>query len=219
MVFTSAASTAVGAYVAGIVAICAWPCRRHMRAIRWGMVGGTFALALVMKAPVWFLLARLDLVGGSTGYHRAMLIDQAVQRFGEWWLIGASNNQGWGVGLDMWDVQNEFVAQGFTGGLLALILFVLLVSRTFRLIGVARKAARSDRRQGWLVWVLGAVMVAHVAAFIGSDYFDQTRFWWFTTLAIIIAATVPGRPRQYNRSQTIRSQSADAIVLPAAIGR
>jgi hypothetical protein len=171
-----------------------------------------------MKAPVWFLLARLDFAGGSTGYHRAMLIDQAIQRFGDWWLIGARDNDSWGVGLDMWDVQNEFLAQGMTAGLLGLILFVLLVSRTFRLVGAARKSACSDRRQQWLIWACGAVVTAHVSAFIGSDYFDQTRFWWFTTLAIIIASTLPTSAGKYARPGLVPTRSIEPIMAPAPAG-
>jgi hypothetical protein len=217
MVVTSASSTPVGACAAGIVGICAWPFRRNMRAIRWGTVAGLSVLALLMKAPIWFLLARLDFIGGSTGYHRAMLVDQAVRRFGEWWLIGANNNQNWGLGLDMWDVQNEFVAQGLTGGLVALILFVLLVSRMFGRVGVARKLAGADRQQSWLIWALGAVMFAHVIAFIGADYFDQTRFWWFTTLAIIIAATVPPMAEKSHRSLTIPTRLTDPAAVPLTV--
>lgn len=220
MVLTSASSTPLGAYAAGIVGICAWPLRRSMRAIRLGMAAGIFVLALVMNAPVWFLIARLDFVGGSSGFHRAMLVDQAVRRFDEWWLIGARNNQDWGVGLDMWDVQNEFVAQALMGGLVALILFVLLVSRTFGRVGVARRrSAVAERRQEWLIWALGAVMFAHVVAFFGADYFDQTRFWWFSTLAMIIAATVPAIAKKSNRLQPIPAGLTDPLVVPVTVER
>jgi len=219
MVFTSTSSTPLGAWMAAIVAILAWPLRRNMRTVRWGIVAAICVLALVMKAPVWFLVARLDFVGGSTSYHRAMLIDQAVRRFGEWWLVGASDNQNWGVGLDMWDVQNEFVAQAISGGLVALILFVLLVSRTFRLVGLARKSAGSDLRRSWPIWALGAVMTAHATAFIGVDYFDQTRFWWFTTLAIIVADTVAAKARKCPQSDRIPSQLIDPVPVPVGAER
>jgi hypothetical protein len=197
MVVASTSSTPVGACAVGLIGICAWPFRRNMRAIRWGIIAAISALALTMKAPVWFLLARTDFVGGSTGYHRAMLVDQAVRRIGEWWLMGAIDNQNWGDG--MWDVQNEFVAQALAGGVTALILFTAIVSRTFGMVGRAVKQAGANR-QAWSTWALGAIMAAHVMAFIASDYFDQSRFWWFTTLAMISAATAPilARKRPHN---------------------
>ena len=187
MVLTSASSTTFGAYVAGIFAVGCWPLRRNMRMIRWGIVAAIVLLAFVMKAPVWFLLARIDLVGGSSGYHRAMLIDQSIRRFGDWWLLGANNNQSWG--WDMWDIQNQFLAEALRGGFAALVFFTMLVSRAFGWIGRARRAAKG--RDAQLIWLLGAVMFAHVVAFFGADYFDQTRFWWYASLAIISAATAP----------------------------
>jgi hypothetical protein len=189
MVITSASSTPFGAYMAGVLGICLWPLRKHMRAIRWGIVFAIVGLALVMKAPVWFLLAHIDLVGGSSSYHRAQLVDQCIRRFGDWWLLGANNNQDWG--WDMWDIQNEFVAEALRGGLAALILFILIIVKTFGRIGIARRSFQTNRRQEWLTWILGAIIFAHVIAFVGADYFDQTRFWWYTSLAFVSAATTP----------------------------
>ncbi len=189
MVVTSASSTSFGAFAGGIVGACFWPVRRHLRTVRWCIVLTICLLALIMKAPVWFLLARVDLVGGSSGYHRALLIDQCIHRFGDWWLVGTNNNQNWG--WDMWDVQNEFVAEGLKGGLAALVLFLMLMSRSFTRLGIARKAQTSDKRRARLTWLLGAVILAHIFAFFGADYFDQTRFWWYASLAMVSAATAP----------------------------
>ncbi len=114
MVFSSASSTPLMAYLGGIVAVCFWPMRKHMRLFRWGLATALVGLHLVMKAPVWFLIARIDLTGASSGYHRAMLVDTFIRHFGEWWLIGTNNNANWG--FDMWDLSNQFVAEGVTGG-------------------------------------------------------------------------------------------------------
>src|SRR6266850_527006 len=67
MVITSHSSTSLMAYAAGLLGVCAWPLRRHMRLVRWGLVLALISLHLVMKAPVWFLIARIDIVGGSSG--------------------------------------------------------------------------------------------------------------------------------------------------------
>src|SRR6266404_2161623 len=56
MVVTSHSSTSVMAYAAALIAICAWPLRRHMRLVRWALVLALVSLHLVMKAPVWFLI-------------------------------------------------------------------------------------------------------------------------------------------------------------------
>lgn len=203
MVITSASSTPMGAYAAGILGMCFWPLRRNMRVVRWSIVFAVAGLALVMKAPVWFVLAHIDFVGGSSGYHRAMLVDQCIRRFSDWWLLGANNNGDWG--WDMWDIQNEFVAEALRGGLAALIFFILILSRAFGRLGKASKAVGILRSERWMLWTLGAVIFAHVIAFLGADYFDQTRFWWYGSLAMVSAATAPFLTRSKHPDAGVRT--------------
>lgn len=184
---TASSSTGVGAGFVGVVVLCLWPARRNIRWILWGIVFAIAALAVVMKAPVWFLLDHVDFAGGSTGWDRANLIDQCVRHFWDWWLVGTSQNASWGYFT--WDLCNQFVAEAAQGGLATLILFVALITQTFRVIGMARKRAHR-RAQEWLLWTVGAVMCAHMAAFFGISYFDQTRVWWFVTLAMVPAAAM-----------------------------
>ncbi len=185
---TSMASTAVSAYVAGIVALCLWPMRKRMRSIRWGIVVVIAALALAMKAPVWYLVARIDLVGGH-GWDRAYLVDQFVRHFFDWWLVGSTSNASWGS--DTWDACNQFVAEGLAGGVGTLLLFIVILKRGFAAVGECRKRVEGDGPREWLFWCLGAAFFAHIIAFIGIDYFDQTRTLWFIFLAIVSGAAAP----------------------------
>ena len=89
---------------------------------------------LLMKQPVWHLLARIDLVGGSTGWHRYHLVDKFFDYFHEWWLLGTPNTGHWGPGLH--DVTNQFVAEGVSGGILQLAGFC--ASIWFAFTGVSR---------------------------------------------------------------------------------
>jgi hypothetical protein len=189
----SASSTPILAYGAAVLGICLWPLRNCLHILRWGFVITLAALALVMKAPVWFLLARIDLVGGSSGYHRAMLINQFIYHFGDWWFIGTNANGTWG--WDMWDTCNQYVTEGETGGLVVLICFVAMICVSFRRLGRARQAAQENSRREWYFWALGVALFTHVVAFWGIVYFDQTRMLWYTMLAIIITATTPVPPR------------------------
>jgi hypothetical protein len=157
--------------------------------VRWGIVIGLVALQVVMKAPIWYVIAHIDLTGGSSSYHRAELINQFITHFSDWWLMGIKATGSWG--LDMWDAQNQFVDVGVTGGLLALILFIAMISRSFRELGNARKAVDGDPKKEWVLWLLGAALFSHVVTFFGVNYFDQTKFVWFALLAMIAVATVP----------------------------
>jgi hypothetical protein len=207
IVLSAASSTAVMALVWGIVAICFWPFRKKMRQIRWGILILLLSLNAVMKAPVWFLIARVNIVSGSTSYQRGFLIDQFVRHFGDWWLVGTHENEAWGA--DMWDLTNQFVAEGETGGLATLICFIAMISLSFGRLGKARKAVEGDKEKEWMFWILGTALCAHIAGFFGISYFDQTRFAWFVLLAMISAATAP-----ILASQTVKEIAPEPASLP-----
>jgi hypothetical protein len=183
----SMASTGVMAYGAGILALCLWPIRKYMRSLRWGIVFMVLGLAMVMRAPVWFIIARVDFVGGH-GWDRAALIDAAVRHFSDWWLLGTKSNANWGA--DTWDACNQFVYEATSGGLATFIVFVAILSRAFGMIGTARKRVEGGRRQEWFFWCLGAALYSNVMGFWGIDYFDVIRVWWYIFLAMIPAATL-----------------------------
>lgn len=183
---TSSTSTALVAYAAGIVALCLWPLRKHMRTFRWGLVITLVGLHLVMKAPVWALIARIDLTGSSAGYHRYMLVDNCIRHFGSWWLVGAKDYSTWG--WEMGDLGNQYVECAETGGLLTLIAFIAIISRSFGKLGTARKQVEGDRKQEWFLWSLGAAVFANVIAYLAISYYDQVQVAWYALLAIISAA-------------------------------
>jgi hypothetical protein len=189
IVVSAASSTALMAFGGGILAICFWPFRKKMRKVRWGIVILLISLHLVMKAPVWFVISHIDIVGGNSSYQRAYLIDQFIRHFGDWWLLGTYQSDSWGV--DMWDHTNQFVAEGEGGGLVTLVCFIAMISVSFGMIGKARKAIEGDKEKEWMLWILGAALFAHIVGYFGISYFDQTRVAWFALLAMISAAAAP----------------------------
>lgn len=191
MVLTSASSTSLMTYMAVILGCCFWVFRKHMRSFRWGIVMVLILLQIVMKAPVWFVINHVDLVPGNSSYHRAMLIDVFIRHFWDWWLVGTNDAKNWG--WDMWDTSNQFVNEGESGGLATFICFILLISWSFGMLGKARKLVEGegDRKKEWSLWFLGVALFAHIVAFFGISYFDQTKFMWYSVFAIIIAITVP----------------------------
>ena len=189
MTVTAASSTPLLAYAGAVLAICCWPLRRVMRPVRWGFVAALVGLHLVMKAPVWFLIQRVDIVGGSSGYHRARLVNDFIMHFRDWWLLGTTDNPKWG--FTMWDLANQYVLEGETGGLAAFICFIAIICICFSRIGRARQAVDGDRDKEWYFWLLGCALFSHLVAYFGISYFDQTRFAWFALLTLISAATAP----------------------------
>lgn len=198
MAITSASSTSILAIGAAVIAICFWPCRRFMRQFRWGLAILLVVLHLSMKAPVWFLIARIDVIGASSGFHRANLIDTFIRHSSDWWLVGRKMTEDWG--WDMWDLSNQFVAEGETGGLATFILFILIVSRSFGRIGTAVKRSVGFRNKEWYLWLIGCTIFAHVVSFFGVSYWDQTQVAWFTLLAIVSTVRVMPLPRPTHNS-------------------
>jgi len=208
MTWTTNSSAPLLAYVAGIFALLCWPLRKYMKKVRYGFVFALIGLQMVMKAPVWFLIERVDVTGSSSGYHRAQLVDTFIQHFWDWWLIGVKDPSDWG--LDMWDAQNQYVNVGEAGGLLAFIFFFLVITRSFGMLGDARKVVDGDESQEWMLWCLGSAMFANVVGFFGVNYFDQSRMWWFILLAMI-SAIAPSKLK--NRAE-LAVQEAPAVPRP-----
>jgi hypothetical protein len=192
MVITSHESTPLMAVGAGILALALWPIRGRMRMVRWGIVFILVGLQLVMKAPVWALIARVDLIGGSSGYHRYMLVNNCIVHFGEWWLMGYKGYNLWGP--FMWDMCNQYVAVAVTGGLATLACYIGIFKRAFGAVGTARKSVAGHRSQEWLFWCLGAALFATAVGYFGTSTSAQSVIGWLCLLACISTATFEARP-------------------------
>jgi hypothetical protein len=191
MVITSYSSTSYLALGGSILGLAFWPLRKWMRLVRWGLVIILVGLHLVMKAPVWALIARIDLTGSSSGDQRYRLVDMTIRHFSDWWIIGYKSYNDWGWGA--WDLCNQFVAVALTGGLLTLIFYIAIFKRSFGAIGTARKQVNGDHGQEWLLWCLGSALFATVVAHFGINYMAQLIMGFFPLVACISVATFEAR--------------------------
>jgi hypothetical protein len=190
MAGASRSSSAPLTLAAGMAALTLWPWRRSLNVFRWGACALLITLHMVMKAPVWALLSRIDLTGSSSGFHRFMLVDQFIRRFSEWWLIGIRGTEHWGS--DMWDTINSFVAAGTGGGLMTLCCYMGIYVIGFRLAGPVWR--RSDKINARWAWILGCTLFAHIISVFGISYFDQSQFVWLFNMAALawISSVRPG---------------------------
>jgi hypothetical protein len=176
-------STALLGFIGGLVALCFWPLRKRMRPIRWGIVLTLVTLHLALTSPVWHLITRIDLAGGSSSYHRYQLINQCILHFNDWWLIGTKAYADWG--WDMWDLSNQYVGIADPSGLVPLLAFLASIVFAFQYIGATRKTVQRDRKQELFLWAMGSALFANVVAFFGISYFDQTIVAWYALLVMI----------------------------------
>jgi hypothetical protein len=172
---------------------------------------------LVMKQPVWHLLARIDLTGSSTGYHRFLLIDSTIRRFSEWALVGVQSTAHWGYFL--FDVTGHFVLQCTNGGVLSFLLFVVVLFLAFRGVGWVARLQESDRRRQMAIWMVGAALFAHCVNFLGVSYFGKPLLLWHLNLAVV-GSMVAGHEAMLAASQARAHpfQSSIPGVVPTAAG-
>jgi hypothetical protein len=192
-VFSSASSGPIVTLFLGLAGLAFWQWRRSVGLVRTLAIVMIIGLHLVMQAPVWYLMARIDLAGGSTGWHRAELITAALAHLGEWWLTGTDYTRHWiAYGIE-WspnhtDITNYYLSMGVTGGLPLMILFILMLIKSFQLLGrrmLALRRAKDDLE--FVLWSVGAALFAHCFMFLSVAYFDQS----YVPLMLVIGA-VPG---------------------------
>lgn len=216
-IYFSASSTPVMGAAMAVVGGAMFFVREWMRPIRWALLAVLTALHVVMNAPVWHLISRIDVVGGSTGWQRYALIDRSIKHLGEWALLGTSSTGHWGHAMQ--DVTNEYLVRGFSGGLLALFLFVAIIAFGFQAAGRLWRKQRGRRPRLILAWALGVSLFVHTVMFVAVSYFGQIEMIFALHLAILgslasrsrapVRATAP-RPKEAVASTAVEQPSLGA---------
>jgi hypothetical protein len=203
IILMCASSTPLAAALAGAFAWGLMPMRRHIKLLRWVVIVGLIGMQAVMSSPLWHLLGRIDLAGGSTGWHRYRLIDQWIKHWREWFFIGSRSNPGdWGAGL--FDVTNHYIVQSLHGGILQLGLFTLIIYLAFSQVGGLWRYWNRDRQKRVLAWALGISLFVHALNFVGVSYFGQITALWYLLLGSIAALA------QYRKRQIELDDQPDA---------
>jgi len=199
IVFASGSSGPVMATGAVIAALGLWLVRSQMRTIRWLALSMVVALSFVMNDPVYYLMARIDITGGSTGYFRAQLIQSAINHLSEWWLAGTDFTRHWmltGITANSnhTDMTNYYIQMGVWGGLPLMLLFMWLIGVAFVRIGKALRAnPGAPRSHQFVIWALGSILFGHATAFWSISYFDQTIVFLSLVFACIGSLQIPQR--------------------------
>lgn len=194
IVWTSNSGGPASMTAIGLTGWLFWRFRSQMRLVRRFAFFGIVILAILMKAPIWYLPAKVSSLSGGDGYHRSYLMEMAYKSFGNWWFAGMSiaETTDWfpyqleaSGGADM---TNQFLAFGVTAGVGAMGLFMILLVHAFNKLGAALAAARSqiriDQSEPFL-WAVGVTLLAHIFNWLGITYFDQTYMIWYLLLAAI----------------------------------
>jgi len=186
IVAASASSTPMLVLAVALLCLSGFRWRQYTSTIALSLLVLLTALHIVMRAPVWHLIARVNIVGASTGWHRYNLIDKAIEHFDEWMLLGCRSTNHWGFGLA--DVTNQFILQGVRGGLITLLIFLVMIWMALKtLLTISLRS--KDYKEQFLTWCLFVFFFAHCAAFMGVSYFGQITMLWYMMLAIAALLT------------------------------
>jgi hypothetical protein len=198
IIVSSASSGPIMSALFALGALSMWYWRGRMRLIRWLAIVAYIGVDLIMKAPAYYLVARIDLTGSSTSWHRAKLIETSLEHLSEWWFAGTDYTRHWmdyGVGWspDHIDFTNHYLYMGVLGGLPLMFLFIAVLSKAFSLVGKNLREANhipSSASYYFFLWTLGASLFAHAASFLSISYFDQSFVFIYLTLAMICSASI-----------------------------
>jgi len=179
-----------------IFGLLLWNIRLYLRTIRWLALIAVIALDRIMEAPVYFLMARIDISGGSTGFYRAQLIRSSIEHLDEWWLVGTDYTRHWmatGVPANSQhaDITNHFLAMGVNGGLPLMFLFIIVLVVAFNTVGRAlRENENASTEHRFHIWTLGAILFGYVWNFFSISIFNQSIVFFYLILAIIGAIQI-----------------------------
>jgi hypothetical protein len=195
IVISSNSSGPLSATIMSALGFLLWKRKDWMGFLRKAALGVALLYWVVKGRGPWFLMASIDLTGGSTGWHRAHLIDQAYHHLGEWWLCGTDFTRHWmstGVSwsTDHADITNYYLHLGVLGGLPVMITFIMALVKGFSLLGssLALEKERGDPDDAvLLLWCAGMSLATHALSFVSISYFDQM----FVPFYLLLAA-IPG---------------------------
>lgn len=197
LVFMCASSTPLVGVMAGCIGVVMWSFRFRMGSVRMGVVMTLFALHLVMKKPVWHLIARLSFSGGNTSYHRYFLIDNSIRYFFDWALMGLKDTAYWGHAQG--DVTNQYIIEGVRGGFLALVFFCWALAEAFSQVGKLWRRVRRNKTKRTMAWGMGVALFAQCLMFlsISISHSQQNMSMFFFILASIGSLSlVDNKPRR-----------------------
>ena len=191
MVITSSSSGPIMSLLSAGFALAAWHWRHLTRQMRVAGILGYILLDIVMNQPAYYILAKIDLTGSSTGWHRARLIESAFEHLGEWWWAGTDKTRHWMASGVAWntdhtDITNYYLRMGVNGGLPLMLLFIWGLWVSFQYVGhTLRVKPEMPTADQFTVWAIGSSLFAQAVTCVSVSYFDQSFLFLYTCLGML----------------------------------
>lgn len=207
MVLASTSSGPLMTLFFALFALALWRHRKLIRPLRIGAVVAYLVCDMLMTRPAYYLLEKIDLTGSSAGYHRAALIDAAIQHLNEWWEAGTDYTRHWLPYGVSWspnhvDITNHYIFYGVDGGLPLMLLFIAALWIGFRYVRQSLLLLKdAPPQEQFLIWAAGSGLFAHTTTMVSVAYFDQSVMFLYLNLAIIASL----------RAHSIATAAAEAL--------
>lgn len=199
MVFASASSGPIISLAAGLTCVIAWRFRRYTMKAFWTGFTGYVLIDIISSRPAYHVLVeKLAVVGGSTAYYRARLLDTAIRHFDEWWLFGTDYTRHWiGPGLgsvingNHMDITNYYLGMGINAGIIAILILVTILWKSFR--ATVSFIDTQDTKENYpikhSIWCISASLASHALSSFSVSYFDQSLVFFWATVALLSSYT------------------------------
>jgi hypothetical protein len=190
MIITCSSSGPILTAAAGLSVLPLWYFKNDLKKLRYSAVIGYILLGFIMEDPPYYIMARIDITGGSTGWHRARLIRSSLEHLKEWWLWGTDYTRHWmptGVSWspDHTDITNQYIKMGVIGGLPLTIIYIISLWVAFKNIGkIMKHSPVTMLREIYPLWGAAAALFAITITGLSIAFFDQSVFFLYMILGV-----------------------------------
>jgi len=172
------------------------------------------SIGIASNRPFYHVIASWANPLGGAGWHRAKLIDLAIENFDEWWMVGyGAKDPGWGpqLGMGMTDVTNEYILKGVRYGIFGVIALCAVLAKSFRgLISTYRRL--TDPAMKSLCWAFGSLLFSVAVAWMSVSFFGQLSTLVYCSIGMIGSLCSPGFNWQIpNKITLLRNRSAHMV--------
>jgi hypothetical protein len=178
------------------------------------LVFSCISIGIASNRPFYHVIASWANPLGGASWHRAKLIDVAIEHFNEWWMIGyGDKDPGWGqyFGMGSSDITNEYILNGVRYGILGVIALCAVLAKSFRdLISTYRRLKDPAMRS--LCWVFGSLLFSVAVAWMSVNFFGQLSTLVYCSLGMIGSLCSPGFNWQIpNRISLLQNHPAQMV--------
>ena len=158
------------------------------------LIFSCISIGIASNRPFYHVIASWANPLGGAGWHRARLIDIAIEKFDEWWMVGyGDKDPGWGqyLGMGRTDVTNEYILNGVRYGILGIIALCAVLAKAFRdLISTYRRLRYPAMKS--LCWAFGSLLFSVVVAWMSVSFFGQLTTLVYCSIGMIGSLCSPG---------------------------